>query len=45
MRAVLGTEDVVLCVVCAMAVVKPGDTIDAGPWVVADLAEVLSDGE
>lgn len=28
-----------LCVVCAMAVVKPGDTIEPGPWVVADLAD------
>jgi hypothetical protein len=40
-RAVLGPEDVILCVICAMAVVKPGDTIEPAPWVVVDLAERL----
>lgn len=43
-RAELGPEDAVLCVVCAMAVVKPGDTIEAAPWVILDLAEVI-DGD
>jgi hypothetical protein len=33
--------DGILCVVCAMAVVKPGDTIEPAPWVVADLAAEL----
>jgi hypothetical protein len=42
-RAELGADDGVMCVVCAMAVVKPGDTIDAGPWVVVDLAEILEE--
>jgi hypothetical protein len=27
-----------------MAVVKPGDTIEAAPWVILDLAEVI-DGD
>lgn len=43
LRAELGPEDVALCVVCAMAVVKPGDTIEPAPWVILDLAEVLED--
>lgn len=42
-RAVLGSEDVVLCVICAMAVVKPGDAINAAPWVLEDLAESQGD--
>ena len=42
-RAVLTIEDAVLCVVCAMAVVKPGDQIDAAPWAMADLAEELGE--
>jgi hypothetical protein len=33
--------DGLLCVVCAMAVIKPTDTIEPGAWVVADLADVL----
>ena len=36
--------DGILCVVCAMAVIKPGDTIDAAPWVVEDLAELIEGG-
>jgi len=40
MRAELGPEDVALCVVCAMAVVKPGDSIEPAPWVLADLADI-----
>lgn len=36
--------DAILCVVCAMAVVKPTDLIDAAPWVVVDLEELLRDG-
>lgn len=43
-RADRATIDGILCVVCAMAVVKPGDLVDAAPWVVADLAEALGDG-
>lgn len=41
LRAELTTEDVTLCVICAMAVIKPGDIIDPGPWVLDDLAETL----
>jgi hypothetical protein len=40
-RARLTIEDAVLCVVCAMAVVKPGDAITPAPWVVEDLAEKI----
>jgi hypothetical protein len=43
MRATLGPEDVVLCIVCAMSVVKPGDLLTPAPWVVADIAEALAD--
>jgi hypothetical protein len=35
--------DGILCVVCAMAVVKPGDMLEAAPWVVDDLAELLEE--
>lgn len=45
LRAELGPEDVAVCVVCAMAVVKPTDLIQAAPWVVADLVELLAEGE
>ena len=41
----LGAEDAVLCVVCAMAVVKPGDAIEPAPWVLADLAEAIREGD
>lgn len=40
-RAMLRPADTVVCVVCAMAIVKPGDQIEAAPWVVDDLAEAL----
>lgn len=33
--------DGILCVVCAMAVVKPGDLLEPAPWVVDDLADEL----
>jgi hypothetical protein len=35
--------DGIICVVCAMAVVKPGDTLEPAPWVAADLADALGD--
>jgi hypothetical protein len=38
-RALIGPEDAVVCVVCAMAVIKPGDVIDMAPWVLEDLTE------
>jgi hypothetical protein len=44
-RARLAGFDGLLCVVCAMAVVKPGDTIDAAPWVVEDLADAIEAGD
>lgn len=37
--------DGILCIVCAMAVVKPGDMIEAAPWVVDDLADALRHGD
>jgi hypothetical protein len=44
-RADRATIDGLICVVCAMAVVKPGDTIDAAPWVVEDLAAAIEAGD
>lgn len=44
-RATLRSEDSVICVVCAMAVVKPGDQITPAPWVIVDLAERLAGEE
>ena len=32
-------DPVTVCVVCAMAVVRPGDVITVAPWVAADLAD------
>jgi hypothetical protein len=31
-RAELGEEDRIVCVVCAMAIVRPDDTITPAPW-------------
>jgi hypothetical protein len=39
-REVREEIDTYLCVVCAMSVVKPGDTISEASWVAADLAEL-----
>lgn len=42
-RARLDKGDVIVCVVCAMAIVKPGDTIDAAPWVLLDMGEMAGE--
>lgn len=34
-----------ICVVCAMAVVEPGDMIEPAPWVGADLAAMRDRGD
>jgi hypothetical protein len=39
-RAELGERDTIVCVVCAMAIVKPGDTIGAAPWALGRLEEL-----
>lgn len=39
-RAELEPDDRVLCLVCAMSAIKPGDRIEPAPWVQADLADV-----
>ena len=43
-RAELEPVDGVICVVCAMSVVKPGDIIEGAPWVVDDLADIINEG-
>jgi hypothetical protein len=37
-RARLELTDVIVCVVCAMAVIKPDDVVERAPWVSRDLA-------
>jgi hypothetical protein len=39
-RAELTADDVIVCVVCAMAIVKVGDAIELAPWTRADLEEL-----
>lgn len=40
-RAELEAEGItgILCIVCAMAVIKVGDEIEPAPWVLEDIAE------
>lgn len=44
LSAVLEPGDVILCVICAMSEVKPGDLLEPAPWAREDLAEWRNDG-
>ena len=44
-RARLPADTRMACIVCGMAIVKPGDTIEPGDWIAEDLADTIMLGD